>query len=64
MATKQVVRELLDKLPDDCSLADVLYHLYVLERVAKGLDEADHGRLIPHDQVERELRRRWQVNGA
>jgi len=26
---KQTVRELLDRLPDDCSLDDVQYHLYV-----------------------------------
>lgn len=64
METKQVVRELLDKLPDECSLDDVLYHLYVIERVSKGLAEADRGRLIPHEEVERELRRRWLSNGA
>jgi hypothetical protein len=29
--TKDTVRELLDKLPDDCTLEDVLYHLYVIQ---------------------------------
>jgi predicted transcriptional regulator len=58
---KQAVRELLDKLPDDCTIEDVLYHVYVLHRVSQGLAEADAGELIPHEQVREELRRRWQL---
>jgi predicted transcriptional regulator len=58
-ATKQKVRELLDRLPDDCSVEDVLYHLYVIQKVDAGLAEADAGRLIPHDIVAQEMRRKW-----
>ncbi len=63
MEAKQRVRDLLDKLPDDCSLEDVLYHVYVLRRLAQGLSEADSGKLIPLEQVEQELRQRWLPNG-
>jgi predicted transcriptional regulator len=61
METKQAVRDLLEKLPDDCTLDEVLYHLYVLQRVSQGLAEADAGDLIPHEEVEQEFRRRWQL---
>ncbi len=64
MDAKQRVRDLLDKLPDDCSLDDVLYHVYVLRRLAQGLSEADAGKLVPHDQVEQELRQRWLLGDA
>ena len=64
METKQAVREILDKLPDDCTLEEVLYHLYVLQRVSQGLAEANAGELIPHEQVERELRQRWLLDDA
>jgi hypothetical protein len=30
---KQEVSNLLARLPDDCSLEDVQYHLYVLQKV-------------------------------
>jgi hypothetical protein len=30
---KDEVRELLDKLPENCSLEDVQYHLYVIEKI-------------------------------
>ena len=31
MTAKDTVRALLDRLPDDCSLDDVQYHLYVVQ---------------------------------
>ena len=61
MQTKQAVRELLDRLPEDCSLEEVLYHLYVLQAVQKGLDDVDAGRVIPHATVADALRRKWQL---
>ena len=64
MEAKQAVRNLLEKLPDDCTLEDVPYHLYVLQRVSQGLAETDAGDLIPHEQAEEELRRRWLVSWA
>jgi predicted transcriptional regulator len=59
MEAKQTVRDLLDKLPDDCSIDDVLYHLYVLQRVSRGLADVDAGRVVSHSQVQEELRKRW-----
>ena len=59
MHAKQAVRELLERLPDDCSLEDVLYHLYVVQQVEAGVSDADAGRVIPHEQVQAELERKW-----
>ena len=58
---KEKVRELLDRLPDDCSLEDVLYHLYVAQTVEEGLADVAAGRTIPHAKVAEELRRKWQI---
>jgi predicted transcriptional regulator len=62
--TKKLVRDLLDRLPDDCSIEEVQYHLYVLDAVQRGLDDADAGRVIPHEQVKAELRRKWLRHDA
>ncbi len=64
MTTKDTVRALLDRLPDDCSLDDVLYHLYVVQAVARGEADGKAGRTIPHEQVEAELRRKWLLGSA
>ena len=61
MQAKQAVRELLDRLPDDCSLDDVLYHLYVVQAVERGLADVAAGRTIPHEKVVEELRKKWQL---
>jgi predicted transcriptional regulator len=53
MATaKKAVSELLKKLPDNCSLEDVQYHLYVLQKVERGLKDAEEGRVYTQEEVE------------
>ncbi len=65
METKHAVRALLDRLPDDCSVEDVLYHLYVLQAVERGQADAAGGRTVPHAEVERAMRRKWlRCDGA
>ena len=64
MRTKDTVRDLLNRLPDDCTLEDVLYHLYVLQAVDRGLADAEAGRTIPHEQVAEEMRRKWVLGVA
>lgn len=64
MKAKETVRALLDRLPDDCSLEDVLYHLYVVQAVARGLADHEAGRTIPQEQVDAEMRRKWLLGSA
>jgi predicted transcriptional regulator len=64
MTAKDTVRALLDRLPDDCSLDEVQYHLYVVQAVAKGEADEQAGRMIPHEQVAAELRRKWLLGRA
>jgi hypothetical protein len=49
---KHEIELLLKKLPDDCSLEDVQYHLYVLEKVRRGLEEARLQGTIPQEEAE------------
>jgi len=37
---KQDVQLLLSKLPDNCSLEDIQYHLYILDKVRRGIEGA------------------------
>jgi hypothetical protein len=36
VSAKEEVASLLERLPDDCSLEDVRYHLHVLAKVRRG----------------------------
>lgn len=40
-SAKKVVETLLKDLPEDATLEDVQYHLYVIEKVWRGLEVAD-----------------------
>ena len=60
MEAKETVRALLNRLPDDCSLDEVLYHLYVLQEVAKGREDAEAGRTLTHEELAEQLGRKWR----
>jgi predicted transcriptional regulator len=64
MTAKDTVRALLERLPDDCSLDDVQYHLYVVQALARGEADELAGRTVPHEQVDAELRRKWLLGHA
>ena len=57
---KQEVEALLQRLPDDCTFEDIQYHLYVLEKIRRGLEDIEAGRVVPHDEVVREFER-WRT---
>src|SRR5579883_2499036 len=57
MATlKQAVEQLLDKLPDNSSVEDIQYHLYVLEKGRRGLKT--------RVSMERFPKRKWRADLA
>ena len=54
---KDEVRELLECLPDDASLEDIQYHLYVRQKIQRGLEAAEQGRTITHEEAARRMSR-------
>jgi hypothetical protein len=49
------VEALLRKLPDDCTLEDIQYHLYVIEKIRKGIEAVDSQGALTHEDVESRL---------
>lgn len=54
---KEEVSNLLHRLPDDCSLEDIQYHLYVLQKIERGLKDAAEGRVYTQEEVEKRMSR-------
>ena len=52
---KEEVRSLIDKLPDDCTLEDIQYHLYVAEKIKRGIERAENEGTLTQDEVERKF---------
>ncbi len=54
---KEPVRQLLDRLPDSVSLEDIQYHIYVREKVARGIRDAEEGRVVTEEEFDRRMSR-------
>lgn len=52
---KEQVQEILETLPDDASLEDIQYHIYVRQKIEQGIDDVEAGRVISHEEVQRRL---------
>jgi predicted transcriptional regulator len=53
--TKEEVVRLIQSLPDDCTLEEIQYHLYVRQKVERGLEAADQGRTVSQEEAERRV---------
>jgi len=61
VSAKQEVAHLLAQLPDDATLEDIQYHLYVLEKIRRGRADVAAGRSYTSEQA-RERLSRWLPN--
>jgi predicted transcriptional regulator len=52
---KEDVRQLLDQLPDDASLDDIQYQIYVRQKIQRGLEDIEAGRVVSQEQVEQQI---------
>jgi predicted transcriptional regulator len=48
---KHAVLELAKELPDECTWDEVMYRIFVRQKIDAGLADADAGRTTPHDEV-------------
>ena len=54
---KEEVRRILDSLPDDATLEDIQYRIYVRQAIAAGIRDVDEGRVVSQEEVERRMSR-------
>ena len=52
---KEQVKQILQKLPEDASLEDIQYHIYVRQKIQQGLEDVEAGRVLSHSEVQQRL---------
>jgi predicted transcriptional regulator len=52
---KEQVQQILQKLPEDASLEDIQYHIYVRQKIQQGIDDVEAGRVLTHAEVQQRL---------
>ena len=56
MATpKEAAKQLIDHLPEQATWEEIMYELYVKQKIEEGLADIETGRTIPHEQVKDEF---------
>lgn len=55
MSDKQLVLELLNRLPADVKLKDIGREIEFLAALREGEEQANRGEVVPHEQVKREF---------
>ena len=55
MNAKQHLRALIKRMPDNCTIEDVMYELFVIQKIERGLASIAQGNVIPHDQVMKDV---------
>jgi hypothetical protein len=52
---KEIAQDVLKNVPDDCSFADIEYHLRIRELIEEGRRDLRDGRTFIQDEIERDL---------
>lgn len=55
ISDKEAARQIIDTLPDDATLEDIMYAMYVRAKIEEGLRDEEAGNLIDHEFVKREI---------
>jgi predicted transcriptional regulator len=54
-SAKDAARQIIEHLPDQATWDDIMYELYVKQKIEEGLADIEAGRTIPHEEVKTEL---------
>ena len=52
---KEEVMEILKALPDNSTLEEIQYHLYVRQRIERGTKDIEQGRTSTQEEMERRM---------
>ena len=56
---KEDIIKLIQELPDDVTLEDIQYHLFVKQKLLRAEEQIKEGKTIPHEEVMEKARKKW-----
>ncbi len=60
MNAKESAQHLINQQPEQASWSDIMYELYVKQKIEAGLSAVEAGRTITHDQIKARILARHQ----
>ncbi|GAN34416.1 MAG: hypothetical protein DYG83_06060 [Candidatus Brocadia sp. AMX2] len=53
---KKEALEVISRLPDSANMDDIMYHLYVLDKIRKGQEAIKDGKIISVEELKKEMK--------
>ena len=57
MQVKEVAKKVIDKLPDETTMDDIIHALYIAAKFEHGENEIREGKGISHDEAKQKLQK-------
>lgn len=57
---KAKIENILEKMPAAIDVDDLIYQLYLLEKLEEGEDDIREGRILSHEQAIKRISQKWQ----
>lgn len=54
-SAKKATLELVERLEEDVTFEDIMYELYVLQKIERGRRDAEGGRTVSHEEAKERL---------
>lgn len=55
---KDTARQLIDQLPDTATYNDIMYELYVKQKIEQGMQDSRDGKITPHEDAKKRYQQR------
>ena len=52
---KKEVQKILENIPDNATFEDIQYHIYVREKIERGLKDLKEGHILSQEDVEKRM---------
>jgi hypothetical protein len=56
IAEKKEIINILSDMPEKIEIEELMYKLYVLEKIKNGINDSENGNTIPIEQLEEEIK--------
>ena len=56
---KEEIIKMIKELPEDSTIEDIQYHLFVKQKLLKAEEQIQEGKTIPHEEVMEKARKKW-----
>ena len=56
---KEDIIKLIKDLPENATLEDIQYHLFVKQKLLRAEEQIREGKTVPHEQVMEKAKKKW-----